>query len=133
MAACRVSTDRYWNFIATPLLFSVVGFGSYVLLTAGEEYLTDKVKGRARGATTTDVSPAAAAATPAAATPAAATPAAAAATPADRDPAAALPGSGARGRTQGTTPPQTTRAARTTPQTTRAARTTPPGRRPWRG
>ena len=118
MAACRVSTDRYWNFIATPLLFSVVGFGSYVLLTAGEEYLTDKVKGRARGATTTDVSPAAAAATPAAATPAAA-----AATPADRDPAAALPGSGARGRTQrGTTPPQTTRAARTTP----------PGRRPWR-
>lgn len=64
MSSCSVSTDRYWNFIATPLLFSVVGFGTYVLLTAGEEFLTDKKTQRII-TTTTTTTPAAAASAPA--------------------------------------------------------------------
>ena len=68
MSSCSVSTDRYWNFIATPLLFSVVGFGTYVLLTAGEEFLTDKRNQRTTTTTTTTrVTPAASAAAAAAA------------------------------------------------------------------
>jgi len=64
MSSCSVSTDRYWNFIATPLLFSVVGFGTYVLLTAGEEFLTDKRNQRTRTTMTTTTTPAAAASAP---------------------------------------------------------------------
>jgi hypothetical protein len=38
----NIITDKYWNFVATPLLFSVIGFGLYVLFTTDDIQLVPK-------------------------------------------------------------------------------------------
>lgn len=38
----NIITDKYWNYVATPLLFSVIGFGLYVLFTTDDIQLVPK-------------------------------------------------------------------------------------------
>ena len=37
-----ILTDRYWNYVATPLLFAVIGFGGYVLFNAEDIQLVSR-------------------------------------------------------------------------------------------
>lgn len=41
MTTCNVNMDAYWGYIATPLFFGVVGFGTFTLFTAKDIQLVD--------------------------------------------------------------------------------------------
>ena len=42
MSCGTVSMDRYWSYVATPLFFSVIGFGTYVLFQTQDIQFVDK-------------------------------------------------------------------------------------------
>ena len=41
MSTCNVNMDAYWSYIATPLFFGVIGFGTVALFTAKDIQLVD--------------------------------------------------------------------------------------------
>jgi len=41
MTTCNVNMDAYWGYIATPLFFGVIAFGTFALFTAKDIQLVD--------------------------------------------------------------------------------------------
>lgn len=37
-----IRMDKYWNFVATPLLFGIIAFGGYVLFATDDIQLVDR-------------------------------------------------------------------------------------------
>jgi len=37
-----IHMDKYWNFVATPLLFGIIAFGGYVLFATDDIQLVDR-------------------------------------------------------------------------------------------